>query len=281
MKKYITLIILCLFLPNLIIAKEIRIEGTVKSKTDKALQYVSIGIVNTSIGTVSDKNGLFTLIINDNLISENDSLRFSMIGYCPTSVSISEIKNRNNLNIQLSEKIEKIPEAIVIGKKIKTKVKGTKHQAVPLYTQLAISEYPNQNLGSALGRSFSINHENTLLENLRFYVYSNYDTVIFRINIYSMKRRKPSKSLVQTSIYKQITGITKDWIQVDLKKYGILVSNDLIVSIEWVDKSEKGDKLLFPLARPSFASHYYKYGSQNKWKKYRAMSTLMELSLKY
>lgn len=262
-------------------ANEIKIQGTVTNKSNKALQYVSIGIVNKTIGTVSNKNGSFTLILNEDQISENDTLRFSMVGYNSVSVLISEIKNKNSLNVQLLERVEKIPEAVIIGKKIKTKVKGTKRQPVPLYTQLAISKYPNQNLGSAIGRSFSIHHENTLLENLKFFVYSNYDTVTFRINIYSIKSRKPYKSLLQKCIYKQITGITKDWIQVDLKIYGILVSDDIIISIEWVDKSEKGNKLLFPLARPSLATHYYKYGSQNRWKKFNAMSTLMQLTLKY
>lgn len=257
------------------------IHGKVISEKNVVLQYVNVGILNKTIGTVTNKNGYFTLFMKEDQISDNDTLHFSMIGFSPKSFPVNEILNNANLNIVLTEKIERIPEAIVVGRKIKTKTKGTKHQVVPLYTQMAISEYPNQNFGSAIGRSFSINHKNTVLENLKFFVYSNYDTAVFRINIYSMKRRKPDKSLLQTSIYKQITGVTKDWIQVDLQKYGILVSNDLIVSIEWVDKSEKGDKLLFPLARPSLASHYYKYGSQNKWKKYRAMSTLMELTYKY
>jgi len=280
MIRILNLVILVL-ITIVIHAHEIKIQGTVTNETDKALQYVSIGIINKTIGTVSDKNGSFTLIINKDQISENDTLRFSMIGYCPKSVSISEIKNRNNLNIQLSEKIEKIPEAIVIGKKIKTKIKGTTHFPVPLYVGVVDSTVQTFTLGSSIARSLNINHENTRIENIRFFLYSNFDTTAIRVNFYSLNKRKPYKSILTQGIYTQITGKTHDWISVDLKPYNIVVNEDVVIAIEWVGRSKKGSYLFFPLARPSIASHFYRQGCQNKWEKYPGMSCLMEVTLKY
>ena len=259
----------------------IKVHGKVMNVEHKSLQYVNIGISNKTIGTVSNENGEFNLEIFENQISDTDSLRFSMIGYESKSFLLSKLCDKQNLTITLAEKIEFIPEVLITSKKLKIKVKGTTHYPVPLYVQLTNSDLPNQNLGSAIARSFNINHENTIIENIRFYIYTNFDTTTIRINLYSIKKRKPYKTLLAKGIYIQITGKKHDWINVDLRPHKIIVSDDIIVSLEWVGKSEKGSYLFFPLARPSVASHYYKEGSQNKWYRYPAMSSLMELILKY
>ncbi|MCD4835113.1 MAG: carboxypeptidase-like regulatory domain-containing protein [Bacteroidales bacterium] len=279
--RYLYTILFALFISIFSYGNIITITGKVSNNEQQALQYVSIGIINKTIGTISDENGDFILRIEENQIESSDSLKFSMIGYNSKSFLINEILDIQTLIVILPEKIETIPEAIITGNKLKTKVKGTTHFPAPLYVMLSNSELPDQNLGSAIARSFNINNENTIIEDIKFYIYSNYDTTTIRINIYSVKRRKPYKSILNTGIYTQITGKKHDWVHVDLKPYNISVDNDIIVALEWVDKSTKGDYLFFPLARPSVASHYYKYGSQNKWKRFAAMSSLMELRLKY
>lgn len=119
-KKFISLII-PLFLSHLTFGGAITIKGIVLNENNTPLQYVSIGIVNTTTGTVSNKDGSFTLIIDEDQISENDTLRFSMIGYRSKSFPVTEILNNANLNIVLTEKVEKIPEAVIVERKIKNK----------------------------------------------------------------------------------------------------------------------------------------------------------------
>src|SRR6056297_655171 len=204
-----------------------------------------------------------------------------MTGYESKSFSLTETINHHDLNIQLSHKIETIPEAIIIGKKINRKVKGTTHFLVPLYVRLTDSTLSNQNLGSAIARSLNINKDNTVIEEVRFYMYTNFDTTTIKVNIYNIKKRKPHKSILEKGIYTQIIGKKHDWITVNLKHRNIVVNDDVIIAIEWVGKSDNGNYLFFPLARPSLASHFYKQGCQNKWKRYSGMSCLMEIKLKY
>lgn len=280
--RYQYTILFVLFISIFSYGNTITISGKVSNKKQQALQYVSIGIINKTIGTISNENGNFILRINKDQLESNDSLRFSMIGYNSKSLLITEIPNTQTLIVTLSEKIETIPEAVITSKKLKVKEQGTTHCLFPLAVQLAISEYPDQNLGSEIGRSFDINHKNTILENLKFYIYANnYDTVTFRINVYSVKNRRPYKNILLKNIFTEVSGRKTQWITVDLKPYNIHVDKDIIVSLEWVAKSEKGNTLVFPLARPSIATHYYKYGSQNKWKRFNAMSSLIQLTLKY
>lgn len=280
MVKYIQVFTICLF-SKLLTAGVINIQGVVTNESNQPLQYVNIGLVNKPIGTVSNKNGKFVLTLNNEQLSKSDTLRFSMTGYESKSFPLTETINHHDLNIQLSHKIETIPEAIIIGKKIKRKVKGTTHFLVPLYVRLTDSTMANQNLGSAIARSLNINRDNTVIEEVRFYMYTNFDTTTIRVNIYNIKKRKPHKSILEKGIYTQIIGKKHDWITVNLKQRNIVVNDDVIIAIEWVGKSDNGNYLFFPLARPSLASHFYKQGCQNKWKRYPGMSCLMEIKLKY
>jgi len=62
-------IVILVFISIPLCANEIKIQGTISDQSNKMLQYVSIGIVNKTIGTVSDMNGKFELIINKKDIS--------------------------------------------------------------------------------------------------------------------------------------------------------------------------------------------------------------------
>jgi hypothetical protein len=57
------------------------IKGVIKDVESKSfLQYVTIGISNKSIGTVSSFDGKFSLKLNES-INENDLVTFSYVGY--------------------------------------------------------------------------------------------------------------------------------------------------------------------------------------------------------
>ena len=65
----------------------------------------------------------------------------------------------------------------------------------------------------------------------------------------------------------------------DLSFYDINVKEDIIITVEWLEHSEKGSKLNLPIIVPSLGStHYYKFGSQNSWLKYGSLSTPMHLT---
>mgnify|MGYP001114141069 CR=1 FL=1 len=279
--KYIHIPLTILLLAKFGYGGVLSVQGKVIDKNQKAVQYASIGIINKNIGTVSDNNGEFILILDNEQLSESDTLRISMIGYESKSFSLSEIINPQNLIIQLNLKIEAIPEVIITRKKVKRKVKGSTHFPVPLYVLLTDSTKPDQNLGSAIARSFNINHTNTVIEKLRFYLYTDFDTTTIRVNIYNVKKRKPHKSILEKGIYTRIIGKKHDWISINLRQSNIIVSDDVIIAIEWIGKSNNGNYLFFPLARPSLASHFYKQGCQNNWDRYPGMSCLMEIELKY
>ena len=76
-------------------------------ETREALAFASVSILNTSIGTVTNQDGKFQLVIADSLI--NSKVRFSYLGYESRDIDISLLKEQfvdiemNPLTVSLKE----------------------------------------------------------------------------------------------------------------------------------------------------------------------------------
>jgi len=85
------------------------VKGTVKDEKNKtALIGVTVKVSGTSIGTITDFNGNFTLEVP----SSNSELIFSYVGYISQKVTVN---GQTNLNILLTEDTKNLDEVIVVG----------------------------------------------------------------------------------------------------------------------------------------------------------------------
>ncbi|MDI9869185.1 carboxypeptidase-like regulatory domain-containing protein [Flectobacillus roseus] len=109
MKK--TILLICLFLGHFyhLVGQSITVKGHVSSKDDtQSIPYVSVGISNTSIGTICDEFGNFVLQVPSQYLQ--DSLFFSCVGY---STIKSKIDGSKPMNIALSSKLYLLPEVMI------------------------------------------------------------------------------------------------------------------------------------------------------------------------
>jgi hypothetical protein len=148
-------------------------------------------------------------------------------------------------------------------------------------TNFAISGKPRQNLGAEIGRVFAIPKKGAFLDAFAFYVSANnFDSTRVRINVYKLQGNYPTDNLLQQPIYVDIKPQQTGWVTVDLRSHNLYTTNDVAVAVEWVSYGQKGNYLGIPITMPSIgATHLYKYGSQNRWKKYGQMSACMNLTL--
>lgn len=256
------------------------IEGVVMNEKKEIMDYVNIGIIGTSLGTVSDVNGRFELFFNEK-IKASDVVRFSSIGFSHQDFTIGELKLMENITIQLQTKNTMLNEVVVLPDFKKTKTKGSRRTNTRMNVFYSISKKPNQNLGAEIGRKFKI-RKTSHLKKVRFFIAkNNFDTVRFRINVYHLKKRKPSENILTQNIIHEVVGKKTGWIEVDLTPYQILSKKSVVVGVEWIYHSKKGKYLTLPIALAKKGPHFYKYGSQNKWKRYPTMSSAMELELAY
>ena len=285
--KHLIFSIVILFISVSIVSSQNRISGKITDIDSKPLQFVNIGIIGTSFGTVCDLQGSFQFKYESLTASNTDTLQISHIGYETKKIPFDSIKRlyKNsdfvvfkliNRNLELNEVI------IKANRKITKEIGYLNVSLLNLRVNFAIPNTKNDNLGSEIGKKYNIKHNNTLISKLKFKIrQNNFDSTIFRINIYSVKHNMPDKNLLKESVLISITDKKTDWIEVDLSKYRIIVNNDIIVSIEWVAKSDSGNILSLPIAMPTPHIHYYKYGSQSNWKRYLSMTTMMKLEIKY
>ena len=255
---------------------QVTLAAKVLGSDSCALAYVNIGFEGTPMGTVSNKDGNFSLVY-DEVQTSGLSLMFSILGYETCLLFPEEVVGDSVVVLQ--KKTVEIPEVTVAPNSLKEKTKGgLSASLINMSCRFSLSEFRHDNLGAEIGRKFPMSRRNTWLDSLHFFIdHNNYDTVIFRINIYDVKHKRPGESCLRQDVRCSLSKLQKGCISVDLTPYDIHVSEDIIVSLEWIYHSDKGNTLSLPIAMPSPHMHYYKYGSQNKWQRYSMMATRMKL----
>ncbi len=262
------------------IPKELLLTGSVRdSKTDVMLPYVNIGILNKDWGTVSNKEGFFELDLNETHI--NDTLRISMVGYAPQTVLVKTLMNRKGgYKINLEEEISELNEVFVTAKKWKFKTIGNKTRSKFLGTGFSYDM-----LGAELGVRINVRKKPTFVRAFNFYVSYNRlgAKAIFRLNMYTIKGGKPTENILKESILIPVESGQTGLFTTDLKKYDIVLTDDVIVMLEWVEAEGelKTDQGIFLSLGMFTGGTYNRKSSQGKVKKFRGLGVGYNLDVKY
>jgi len=92
-----------------LMAQQFKVTGTVKdSRTNEALVGVSIGVKGTTVGTISDPDGKYSVMLN----SSQAILTFSFIGYTPQDVTVN---GENRIDVTLVSTATELEQLVVIG----------------------------------------------------------------------------------------------------------------------------------------------------------------------
>ena len=259
-----------------------RFDGRVSDEKGAPLPYVNIGIVGTALGTVSGPDGLFTLFLPDGIPGE-DTLRFSMLGHESRSFSLTDFpKQAEGGAVVLPAAAIALREVVVRPRFLRQKQLGMERPGTKRSVNFAIGDRPNQNLGAEVGRKFNLPKGPVQLDRFRFFIaHNNFDTVRLRVNIYSLAKGRPGDNLAPRNIIVELTKGQKGWVDVDLSPYSLVVEEDVVLAVEWVYHAGKGNSLSIPIAMPTPGPHYYKYGSQATWKRFRGMSAALGLEVSY
>ena len=119
----------------------ISVKGNVRDQSGEPMAGVNVIVEGTTIGTMTDRNGNFTL----NVPSTSIKIKFSYIGY---EDQIVLIKNNRNLNITLNENSEMLDEVQIIGYGTQKKITVT--GAVSSVGTKDILKSPVPNIAQAL-----------------------------------------------------------------------------------------------------------------------------------
>lgn len=216
--------------------KELILSGYIQdSKTKQKLPYVNIGVLNKEIGTVSNKEGLFDFHLLES--NANDTIRISMIGYKPKIVVVDKLLNKKgSIEVNLEEEISELTEVVVTARKWKKKTLGNKTKS----TFIGHLFYYEQ-LGKEMGIKMNVGRRPTYVDDFNFHVsYNRFSaTSFFRLNMYKIVNGKPSENILKSNIIIPVNPKQTGMITTDLKEYDIVLTDDVIVTLEWVDNEGK------------------------------------------
>jgi len=243
----------------------------VDSSNGSPLEYASIGVVNTPSGTITDKQGNFKVDITG--LSPESIVRISMISYKPQQFTIKELVDNKN-HIKLIETPMQIA-AVVIKPWGKPKKVGT----------TSFNRWGNWCGwgGSSFGRGHEIGTRIVLgatpvrLNSLHIHVHRQaFDSSLYRLHIRTIIDKLPADELLTSNIILSITE-ESGWVDIDLKKYNIVLMDDVAVTLEWVNvmgvnknramkinNKQRAEYVLFNSKRKQ-GTTFTRWGTEAKW----------------
>jgi len=244
----------------------------VDANTGEPIAYVNIGVVGTSIGTITDINGKFQMEVSG-LLSQAQ-VRFTMIGYAAKSFTLEELAKNEN-SIQLKEEPVQLAEVIIRpGSKIK-KVGTTSCNT------RNVCGWGGTNFGKGheLGLKLDLGAVPVRFQKIHFRLSKqSFDTSLFRLHIRSLENNLPSVELLTENIILTVTK-KSGWVDFDLSKYNLVFKGDVVLSLEWVNvvginkdrlKRMNGSKEYTPIVlfntKKNHGSTYIRRGSEDRWK---------------
>ncbi len=242
----------------------IRLMGRiVDDRKNEGLAYVNVGIRNKNAGTVSSPDGWFQLKIDSVLL--DDSLRFSMAGYQPYTISVAEfMKMSKPPIIPLKENVSGLKEVVITARAMKTEIRG--NTTTSNFVNIGL---PLRFLGSETGIRLALGKKPVVLKSFSFNISDNrVDTAVFRLNIYNFKNGMPHENILHQNILVPI-GKRPGRYTLSLADYKLVLSGDVLISLEWIEGSysKAGNGAIFLSAGFLNSATWHRLTSQAEWKK--------------
>jgi hypothetical protein len=255
--KIKTLLLFFILSGSSLVFSQVQKGKVVSSETGNGVGFVNIGIIGKNVGTVSDMYGNYTIDLEN--IYDQDSLRFSMIGYQSKVFLVSQFKENPSKDVYLKPINYDLKEVKVVYHKPKEIRLG-----YPVTTNDLRSGFSYNDLGSELGVRVRVKGQ-VKLKDVNFNVaICTFDSVTYRLNIYLMEGEIVCDNILTKPIY--ISFSKKDInkpITLDLSKYSIVVEGNILITLEIYRNLGQG-RLLFNTTYFTDVT-YHKKTSEGTW----------------
>ncbi|MGE0771977.1 MAG: carboxypeptidase-like regulatory domain-containing protein [Cyclobacteriaceae bacterium] len=210
----------------------LKIKGRVLNATNATpVPYTNIGMMNRELGTLSDEDGTFELMIP--LSSMDDSLRFSSIGFKSRSLHIGPRLN-GEIVVRL-QPVARVLNEVEIKRPRQFKVArlgwmGGRDGVLPMDTVQG---------GGAVAMLVEAPAAPVFIEKFQVrLMYNSKDTLKLRLHFYALDTLSggPGHELLQKEV--MLTETKKyGWLRYDLRHLGISIPHQqFFVGLEWIDE---------------------------------------------
>lgn len=239
------------------------LSGRIVGADARPVPYANIGLKNRPAGTVSERDGSFTLRIPD--LSVRDTLCISCIGYAAREIPAAghdarplEIRLQEQPQTPLSPVITHIPrKRYTFGRSIGS-------------NRFSAAFRAGQE-GGEMGVKCKLGELRGELQRVRLNLAGckGVDTLHMRINVYAMRGDRIRKNLLAEPVYFSVPASEADkTATVDLRPYEIFVKGDFLISVENLTHMPAGAK--YWIRARLLARTYTRDTSQAPWKMRKA-----------
>ncbi len=214
------------------------VKGRLLDDAGKGIAYANIGIANSSVGTLSNEDGTFQILISPR--HNNDTLLFSALGYERQSIVVRSLAGRNEVVVRLKEKITTLKPVEVSARKGKQKsyslgnryTKGGFLYADSVSAGAAMAllienKYPSYH--AELAFPFSLSEISLFIDK------NSIDNFKLRVRFFERDPAsgQPSKDLFSENVI-VTSSIRKGWIDIDMRPYNLMITEPFYLAIEWI-----------------------------------------------
>lgn len=193
------------------------------STTSEPIEFVNVGILHSSIGTISNSQGRFALKIDVSKYQDSVFI-ISAIGYLPVILSVKALYSDFNYVFKLKPKIYETPEILIKSYSLKEKRYGITsdgggiiHGVVHGYEKALLIPVKSSRL---------------LLKSVNFNLTGILDTVLFRINFYSASMTGPNIRIIDKNMVFRYLKASDGWIECDLQSEHLVFDSDFYIGVE-------------------------------------------------
>ncbi len=255
----------------------------IDSKTNEPVEYVSIGIINTPYGAITDDKGYFEFESKNQELSS--TVRVSMIGYESQIFSIADLLQKD-LKIVMVGIVYGINEVVITPTEERTV--GTKgfnrFQGWSGWGGLQVRK------GYEIGIKLDLGEKPVKIKSLNIMLHRQaFDTSFFRLHIRAIKDTLILDELLKENIIISISN-ESGWANIDLEHFNLILTGEIGLTLEWLkvqglnsDREMKINKrmqnayILFKNKKNQ--TGLYRWGPEAKWKINTQYSPSMYLTI--
>ncbi|SFW13606.1 carboxypeptidase-like regulatory domain-containing protein [Chitinophaga sancti] len=240
------------------------LKGTMyDAQTGEVIPYASAGVKNRSRGGIADRNGEYTIKLSG--LAPTDSLVFSHIGYATLIFRVSDIDTAGRLDVKLVPRATSLSEVTV----------SVQREMLMLGSDKASSRYTGWgDYSSSRGRTrgLQLTPDKLPFKAVTFACRMKemtFDSVKMRLNILGKVKGEPHlQQILQQNIYFNIYKDAK-WVTVDLTPYKIVLTDTVVLAVEWVDawmpaKTAGGNSCQLTIALGKDMGYFYERNTPNE-----------------
>ncbi len=196
-------------------------------QTNKPLRGVSIGLVSSKRGTLTDTSGYFNFYLPR--AKKTDTLLFSSVGFLPLKITVAEARSLSQFYLT---------EAYRDMKGVTVKAFSNRSSTGSIYESAAFFRGWNyENTGGEIGRIINLPQTEYKLEKVKFKINNTCDSCLFQLHIRNVLYNLPGNDLLTDSISllinHQMVWSNARMPEFDLSEYNIVLQGkQIFVGVE-------------------------------------------------